>query len=246
MRKIITFFLFSILASTLAKAQVKAFSEINFHGTEVVLQPGTYTTTQLYQRGLTQLRSLRVPKGCNVKQYDTANLQGNANSYSKNKPKLLSNSSNQSIKITCGSAGTPFSIAASDEYGQQGDLIVVDVNVSDFDKVVSMQYSMNWDPSILQFEKVQDFQLKDLSAQNFGVEQAKEGNLLMAWYDSSVQGVNLPSGTVLYQVVFRVVGKDTSKSRVRFSGKPLIIEVMKADGTPLPFNNTNGSFTFEK
>jgi len=245
MRRIITFFLFFIFSITFAQAQVKAFSELNFHGTELVLQPGTYTMAQLQKRGLPQVRSLRVPKGCNVKQYENANLQGKANSYSKNKPKLLSNSSSQSVKVSCSSAGTPFSIAASDEYGQQGDLIVVDVNVSDFNKVVSMQYSMNWDPSILQFEKVQGFQLKDLSAQNFGTEQSKDGNLLMAWYDASVQGVNLASGTVLYQVVFRVVGKDTSKSRIRFSGKPLIIEVMKADGTPLPFNNINGSFTFE-
>ena len=124
-------------------------------------------------------------------------------------------------------------------------MITVDVNVGDFSGVVSMQYSMNWNPAILQFEKVQGFKLKDLSTSNFGAEQAKDGNLLMAWYDSSVRGVTLNNGTVIYQVVFRVIGEDTSKSRIRFSGKPLIIEVMRADGTPLPFNNTNGSFTFQ-
>lgn len=245
MPKIITLLFFSVFVFSLT-AQVRAYSELGFHGKEVVLQPGKYSAEQLQARGITSLQSLRVPKGCNVKRYPTANLQGEATSYSKNKPKLSAATGQQSIKVSCQSSGSAFSIAASDEYGQKGDLITVDVNVGDFSSVVSMQYSMNWNPAILQFEKVQGFQLKDLSSANFGTEQAKEGNLLMAWYDPSVQGASLNHGTVIYQVVFRVIGEDTSKSRIRFSGKPLLIEVMQANGTPLPFNNSNGSFTFQK
>ncbi len=244
MPRIITLFIFSLVFITL-QGQVRAYSELGFHGKEVVLKPGKYTADQLSAKGISSVQSFRIPKGCNVKHYSTGNLQGEAASYSKNKPKLAA-SSIQSIKVSCQSSGSPFAIAASDEIGQKGDLITVDVNVGDFSGVVSMQYSMNWNPAILQFEKVQGFQLKDLSASNFGSEQAKDGNLLMAWYDSSVRGVTLNNGTVIYQVVFRVIGEDTSKSRIRFSGKPLIIEVMRADGTPLPFNNTNGSFTFQK
>jgi len=246
MQKIITILTFSLLLICQLQAQVRAFSETNYHGKEVVLQPGKYTAVQLQNMGIPTISSLRVPKGCNVKQYPSANLQGDASSFSKNKPLVKSTANTSSVKVTCMSAGTPFAIAASDEAGQKGDLIYVDVNVSDFNKVVSMQYSMNWDPSILQFEKVQNFKLKALSSENFGTEQAKDGNLLMAWYDPSVQGVSMNSGTVLYQLVFRVIGTNTNKSRIRFSGKPLIIEVMKADGTPLPFNNTNGSFVSRK
>lgn len=245
MHKIITLLFASMIIGFSLQAQVRAYSEIGFHGQEIVLQPGKYTSEQLKLKGIPSVKSLRVPKGCNVKEYNTSNLQGEATSYSKNKTKILANQSAQSIKVTCNSSGTPFAIGASDESGQRGDLITVDVNIGDFSKVVSMQYSMNWDPKVLQFEKVQGYQLKDLNSSNFGTAEASDGNLLLAWYDPSVQGVSLPTGTVLYQVVFRVVGENTNKSRVRFSGKPLIIEVMQADGTPLPFNNTNGSFTFE-
>ncbi len=245
MHKIITLLFVSMIIGFSLQAQVRAYSEIGFHGQEVVLQPGTYTAEQLKLKGIPSLKSLRVPKGCNVKQYPTSNLQGDATSYSKNKPKIVANGGAQSVKVSCNSSGTPFTIGASDESGQRGDLITVDVNIGDFSKVVSMQYSMNWDPKILQFEKVQGYQLKDLSNENFGTGEVSEGNLLLAWYDPSVQGVSLPAGTVLYQVVFRVVGENTNKSRIRFSGKPLLIEVMQADGTPLPFNNTNGSFTFQ-
>jgi len=244
MPRIITLFVISFLVCSL-QAQVRAYTEAGFHGKEIVLKPGKYSAEQLSAKGITSVQSLRIPKGCNVKQYPTANLQGEATSYSKNKP-LVKAASKQSIKVACKSSGTGFAIAASDEFGQKGDLITVDVNVGDFNGVVSMQYSMNWNPAILQFEKVEGFKLKDLSADNFGSEQAKDGNLLMAWYDPSVRGVTLDNGTVIYKAIFRVIGEDTSKSRIRFSGKPLLIEVMRVDGTPLPFNNTNGSFTFEK
>ena len=87
MPRFITVFIFLTLAYSLS-AQVRAFSEVGFHGKEVVLPPGTYSAGQLQAKGIASIQSLRIPKGCNVKRYTTANLQGEATSYSKNKPKM--------------------------------------------------------------------------------------------------------------------------------------------------------------
>ena len=87
--------------------------------------------------------------------------------------------------------------------------------------------------------------MKDLGLENFGLKEVKDGNLLLAWYDQSVQGVNLANGTNIYQVIFRVVGDNTAKSKIRFSNKPIVTEVMKADGTPVYFNKVNGSVTLQ-
>ena len=240
-------FLFIFFSKTDTLAQVKAFGEADFQGTEVVLKEGKYFHTQLQKRGLKNLGSLRVPKGCSVKVYGGDNLQGAVKRYSKNDANITDESTNYSLKVLCGSVGAQpgFAIGASDEVGRKGDLIFVDVNVSDFNRIVSMQYSMNWDPKVLQFEKVTNFNLKDLGGENFGLKQVAKGNLLLAWYDTSVQGVNLPSGTNIYQVVFRVIGADASKSKIKFSGNPLATEIMRADGTPIYFNNLNGSFTLK-
>jgi hypothetical protein len=237
-------FLILFSFSTIATAQVKAFGQAGFASQGLELKPGKYTYTQLQKRGLGTLGALRVPKGCRVKMYNSPNWQGDAKSFAKNNA-AVNESKAYSLKVTCGSIGARpgFAIGASDEVGRKGDLIFVDVNVSDFNKVVSMQYSMNWDPKILQFEKVQSFKLKDLSKENFGLKETQDGNLLMAWYDQSVQGVNLPSGTVIYQVVFRVIGDNAAKSKIKFSGKPLVTEIMKADGTPIYFNKLDGSFS---
>lgn len=239
-------FFIGIFFFTNVQAQVKAFGQAGFSGKGIELKPGKYVYSQLQKRGLATLGGLRVPKGCDVKVYPSANMQGDAKRFSKNNA-AINKSGDYSLKVACGSVGTQpgFAIGASDEVGRKGDLIFVDVNVSDFDKIVSMQYSMNWDESILQFEKVQHFKLKDLSIENFGLKEVRDGNLLFAWYDQSVQGVNVPSGTNIYQVVFRVIGENAAKSKIRFSGKPIVTEIMKADGTPVYFNKVNGSVTMQ-
>jgi len=232
--------------STPTQAQVKAFGQAGFSGQGVELKPGKYAYGQLQNRGLTNLEGLRIPIGCDVKVYPTANLQGEAKRYSKNNASI-GKAGTYSLKVNCGSVGAQpgFAIGASQEVGRKGDLIFVDVNVTDFEKIVSMQYSMNWDPAILQFEKVQNYKMSGLSGENFGLKEVKAGNLLLAWYDQTVQGVNLPDGTNIYQVVFRVIGDSTEKSKIKFSSKPIVIEVMKADGTPVYFNKLNGSVTLK-
>ncbi len=232
--------------STSIQAQVKAFGKTGFSGQGVELKPGKYAYGQLENRGLVSLEGLRIPIGCDVKVYPSANLQGEAKRYSKNNP-TIGKTGAYSLKVNCGSVGAQpgFAIGASHEVGRKGDLIFVDVNVTDFEKIVSMQYSMNWDSKVLQFEKVQNFKMSGLSGENFGLKEARNGNLLLAWYDQTVQGVNVPDGTNIYQVVFRVIGDTAEKSKIRFSSKPIVIEVMKADGTPVYFNKSNGSITLK-
>jgi len=232
--------------STNTQAQVKAFGPAGANGQGVELKPGKYVYSQLQKRGLGTLGGLRVPIGCAVKVYTSENLQGEAKRFSKSAAKINKTGA-YSLKVNCGSVGAQpgFAIGVSNEVGRKGDLIFVDVSVSDFDKIVSMQYSMNWDPAVLQFEKIQNFKLKDLSKENFGTKEVLDGNLLLAWYDQSVQGVNLPNGTNLYQVVFRVIGANTAKSKIRLSGKPIVTEVMQADGTPVYFNKINGAVTVQ-
>ena len=232
--------------STNIQAQVKAFGPAGYDGLGVELKPGKYVYSQLQKRGLGTLGGLRVPVGCDVKVYTSPNLQGEAKRFSKSNA-TINKSGDYSLKVACGSVGAQpaFAIGVSNEIGRKGDLIFVDVSVSDFNKIVSMQYSMNWDASVLQFEKIQGFKLKDLSHENFGTKEVADGNLLLAWYDQSVQGVNLPNGTNLYQVVFRVIGASAAKSKIRLSGKPIVTEVMQADGTPVYFNKVNGSITLQ-
>ncbi|MEM6378321.1 MAG: hypothetical protein AAF705_08915, partial [Bacteroidota bacterium] len=140
-----TFLIVSFTFPFALQAQVKAFGQAGFNGQGVELKPGKYVYAQLQKRGLGTLAGLRVPKGCDVKIYPSANMQGEAKRFAKNNA-AINKSEAYSLKVSCGSVGTQpgFAIGASDEVGRKGDLIYVDVNISDFEKIVSMQYSMNW------------------------------------------------------------------------------------------------------
>jgi hypothetical protein len=110
----------------------------------------------------------------------------------------------------------------------KGDTVCMDVSVRDFTNILSMQYSMNWDPKVLQFVKIDKLNLKDLSANSFGLNRTEQGKIGTAWFDYDVKSITLSDGTPLYQVCFRAVGEPGAQSQVYFSSDPVVIEIANA------------------
>ncbi|MBK7407742.1 MAG: hypothetical protein IPJ40_06460 [Saprospirales bacterium] len=88
-----------------------------------------------------------------------------------------------------------------------------------------MQYSMNWNPQVLKFLKLEKLNLKDLTSNNFGLNRTDQGKMGTSWFDYAVKGISLPDGTPIYQVCFVAVGKPGSKDQVFFSSEPVVIEI---------------------
>lgn len=116
----------------------------------------------------------------------------------------------------------------TDRSAPKGDTICMDISVRDFTNILSMQYSMNWDPKVLQFVKVDKLNLKDLSANSFGLNRTEQGKIGTAWFDYDVKSITLSDGTALYQVCFRAVGEPGTQSQVYFSSDPVVIEIANA------------------
>ncbi len=107
----------------------------------------------------------------------------------------------------------------------QGASFCVPVTVNDFNKIVTLQYSMNWDPTKLQFERVQGFNLKDLGSGQFAGAipgGTASGGLLVAWDDNDATGVTVPNGTKIYEVCFKALGAagTTADITIGFKGFP--------------------------
>lgn len=107
----------------------------------------------------------------------------------------------------------------------QGEEICIPVKAQDFKGIMSMQYTMKWDPKVLEFTNVKSFGLPGLSGNNFGGVQAKEGLLAYSWFDQNVQGLTYNNGHLLYEVCFKAVGEPGSQTRFQFADKPVIIEI---------------------
>jgi len=136
---------------------------------------------------------------------------------------------------------TELTLLAAHQPAAAGEEVCVDVSVADFRNLLSMQYSLVWDPEVLSFENVQGFKLPNLGMNNFGANRTEEGILTFVWIDNTLQGVNLSDGTVIYQICFKVKGKTGSGSEIKFSPEPTPFEVVNIKEEVLGINGVSGS-----
>jgi hypothetical protein len=123
---------------------------------------------------------------------------------------------------------------------QKGETVCVPVKAKDFQQILSMQYSMNWDAKVLKFKEVRNFGLEGMSNQSFGAHLAAKGILTFSWYDPALHGFSKPDGTALYEVCFEAIGNPGTKSAFEFSGQPTSIEIANSASVFLQLKPENG------
>ena len=140
---------------------------------------------------------------------------------------------------------TGFAIIASDETVMPGDNFCLDISVQDFTDIVSMQYTMGFDETQIEYSSVQSFNLNGLNAGSIGTNQAASGILTLSWLDPEVDGETLPNGTVIYQVCFTAIGPNncSASSLFDFPNSPTPPEVTDVNGQIVPFQGVPGEIT---
>jgi hypothetical protein len=120
----------------------------------------------------------------------------------------------------------PLTLGVSNQRVKSGAPVCLDVQVADFNQLLSMQYSVKWDPAALQFKNIQAFQLPGLGPEDFGAHRAAEGTLTSVWIDENLQGVSVADGATIYQICFQVVGSAGTTTEVKLSDGPTPFEVV--------------------
>lgn len=139
--------------------------------------------------------------------------------------------------------GGCFLLQASSEVAAPGETVCVKVSAKDFDGILSSQFSMEWDATKLQFERVDlptDNPLGLAANVNFGTTQTTAGKLMLSWPTPTSNGVTVPDGATLFSVCFRVIGSAGQSSQFRFSGSPVPFETVNDQLAFLPFNQIVG------
>ncbi|MGI9158677.1 MAG: hypothetical protein ACR2K1_02875, partial [Saprospiraceae bacterium] len=108
-----------------------------------------------------------------------------------------------------------------------GDFFSLDVVASDyFDHLLALQFSVNWNPAELQMLSASAAPVGLVSPVTFFEQTA--GYAAFAWSDvASVFGVDMPDGTVLMTLHFRVKG-NVSATPVAITGWPAPLEATNA------------------
>ncbi len=136
-------------------------------------------------------------------------------------------------------------LAISNAAVTKGEETCLSVTATQFSDIVSMQYTMTWDPAILKFKEVKGFGLPGMNAQNFGARAADKGILAYSWFDANVQGISIADGKSLYEICFEANGESGSSSSVQFADTPVVIEISNSNSQFLDIAAKNGTVKIE-
>ena len=136
------------------------------------------------------------------------------------------------------SSSKKVTIFGKDMTVKSGEEFCVDVQVTNFIDVISMQYSTNFDSKVLDFLAVKSPSLKDLSIKmngsNFARAKGEENTLRFSWFVQDLKGISLYDGSTIYQVCFKATGKSGTVTEVDFAEKPMTGEIGNSKFQPMP------------
>jgi gliding motility-associated-like protein len=126
----------------------------------------------------------------------------------------------------------------------QGEEVCVELQVYDFSGLIATQYTINYDPAMLDFNSVGNFNLQGLTINNFGTPNNGQtpGTITFSWTDGDFSGENVPDGTAIYEICFTTLF-DNGTTPVVFSNSPVILEVINSSDEEVQADTDNGSVT---
>lgn len=135
---------------------------------------------------------------------------------------------------------------SSDTTGTTGSTVDVDVSVSGFVDIISMQLSLNWDATVFSFASIENItdNLADFSSSSIGTPDnavvLEDGEITLSWSGPGTQPRSLPDGSHLFTVRLEAVGDLCDRSQVVLSNSPREIEVVDNDFNILDVTGSGG------
>ncbi len=156
------------------------------------------------------------------------------------------NSNPSNLSIQGGGTGTDdLILSLSSATVDAGETVCLEVSVENFEDLIGMQFTINYNPTQLQFSSVGAFNLQDLNASAFGLpgQQTNPGTVILSWFDQSSQGVTVANGTVIFEICFTAIG--SGSSQVSITGNQTAIEVVDSSNELVPVVTNNGTVTIQ-
>ncbi len=146
-------------------------------------------------------------------------------------------------KVTIEGVIEGFALIFPDVQAQQGSEVCLPLTINDFIDIIAVQTSINWDSTVLEFERFEGFNLPGLASSVAGPEGPANnaGQAVIAWIDDNIEGVTLTNGTELLRICFNVIGECDESSTVSFTSTPTDLEIADIGGEPIPVTVVDGS-----
>ena len=133
-----------------------------------------------------------------------------------------------SVTILGGGGSTDLIFSLSSVSANPGDTICLAVSTQGFEGIVSTQYSINYDTTLLDYVNSQAYNLPNFSESNIG--EPFPGQLTISWItDDVVNGTTVSDSTDIFELCFEVIGSNDT-AVVSFSDTPAMVEISDANG----------------
>ncbi len=116
----------------------------------------------------------------------------------------------------------------------------VDVKADNFVNMLSLQFSLDWNESILMLDTIGNFGLPDLNIGNFGLSGSESGRITFSWFDGDLSGETLPPDAVLFSMYFKVISVGATDILVTDNPTTREASVKSVPPTPVPVDSRNG------
>jgi gliding motility-associated-like protein len=134
--------------------------------------------------------------------------------------------------VVCALNPFTFITAVPDVYASPTAEICLDFTVTNFKQLTNMEYSINWNPNILQYVKtVPTGNLPSFTAASYNDDIAltSVGRMLVHWTATNqILGNSVPDDYSIFQVCFKVIGNPNQCSAVSITGQPEPIYISSA------------------
>lgn len=138
-------------------------------------------------------------------------------------------------------AQVPVFSAPTDSVQFSAPRYVANIRVQNFKKLVGVQFTLTWDPTIIALDSAGNFGMPMNYENNFGMMDAAKGYMRFAWNEPKLQGADLKDETILFSLFFRPLGKAESTSPLRFTDDPTVREVVDASFNAVPAEFRHGA-----
>ena len=136
-------------------------------------------------------------------------------------------------------------LTTSDLEVSKEEEVCITVSANGFEQILTMQYSMNWNPKVLHFKNFKSFGLPGMDERNFGRHLLDEGIITFSWYDQQLTGVSKVDGSVLYEMCFDAIGEPGTATSIEFTSKPTVVEIANASSVFLDLRTDSGTVSIK-
>ena len=124
---------------------------------------------------------------------------------------------------------TDFTLTLGSVNVAPGANVCVPVTVDNFDNIVSAQFTIEFDETLVAFTGATNLQLPDLTVNNFNAPAALPGKIIFSWNTSAPTSV--ADGSTIFELCFDALGQLGDSSPLNITGNPTSIEIFEDGGT---------------